>query len=49
VREAKTTQRAADKLVGVTRRDGTPVWVLIHVEVQGEPQTAFAKRMYTYN
>ncbi|MEA3644144.1 MAG: hypothetical protein VBE63_30105, partial [Lamprobacter sp.] len=47
VREAKTTRRYADKLVGVTRRDGTPVWVLIHVEVQGDPETAFAERMYT--
>ncbi|MEA3643077.1 MAG: hypothetical protein VBE63_24505, partial [Lamprobacter sp.] len=49
VREAKTTRRYADKLVGVTRRDGTPVWVLIHVEVQGDPETAFAERMFTYH
>jgi hypothetical protein len=49
VREAKTTRRYADKLVGVTRRDGTAVWVLIHVEVQGEPEAAFAERMYTYH
>ena len=31
VREAKTTRRYADKLVGVTLRDGTAAWVLIHV------------------
>ncbi|MBK1621844.1 hypothetical protein CKO42_26420 [Lamprobacter modestohalophilus] len=49
VREAKTTKRYADKLVGVTLRDGTAVWVLIHVEVQGEAETAFAERMYTYH
>ena len=49
VREAKTTRRTADKLVGVTRRDGSAVWVLIHVEVQGEAETAFAERMYTYH
>ncbi|EIC23755.1 RpnC/YadD family protein [Thiorhodovibrio frisius] len=49
VREAKTTRRYADKLVGVTLRDGTAVWVLIHVEVQGEAETAFAERMYTYH
>ncbi|MCF7996847.1 MAG: hypothetical protein K9L32_13080 [Chromatiaceae bacterium] len=49
VREAQTTRRYADKLVGVTRRDGTPVWVLIHVEVQGDPESAFAERMFTYN
>ncbi|MBK1617754.1 hypothetical protein CKO42_04650 [Lamprobacter modestohalophilus] len=49
VREAKTTRRYADKLVGVYRRDGTPVWVLIHVEVQGDPETVFAERMFTYH
>ncbi|WPL15253.1 hypothetical protein Thiowin_00138 [Thiorhodovibrio winogradskyi] len=47
--EAKTTRRYADKLVGVTRRDETPVWVLAHVEVQGDPQSDFAERMFTYN
>ncbi|WPL19046.1 hypothetical protein Thiowin_04150 [Thiorhodovibrio winogradskyi] len=47
--EAKTTRRYADKLVGVTRRDDTPVWVLAHVEVQGDPQSDFAERMFTYN
>ena len=46
VREAKTTRRYADKLVGVYRRDGTPVWVLIHVEVQGDPEAVFAERMF---
>jgi hypothetical protein len=45
VREAKTTRRYADKLVGVTLRNGTAVWVLIHVEVQGEPETAGRARI----
>ncbi|EIC20973.1 RpnC/YadD family protein [Thiorhodovibrio frisius] len=49
VREAKTTRRYADKLVGVTRCDGTPVWVLIHIEVQGDPESVFAERMFAYN
>ncbi|EIC19789.1 RpnC/YadD family protein [Thiorhodovibrio frisius] len=49
VREAKTARRYADKLVGVTRRDETPVWVLAHVEVQGDPETVFAERMFTYH
>jgi len=49
VREAKTTKRYADKLVGVTLRDGTAVLVPIHIEVQGEAETAFAERMYTYH
>ncbi|WPL15323.1 hypothetical protein Thiowin_00214 [Thiorhodovibrio winogradskyi] len=49
MREAKTTRRYADKLVGLTRRNDTPVWVLAHVEVQGDPQSDFAERMFTYN
>ncbi|EIC21088.1 RpnC/YadD family protein [Thiorhodovibrio frisius] len=49
VREASTTRRYADKLVGVTRRDETPVWVLAHVEVQGDPESDFAERIFTYN
>ena len=30
-------------------KDGKTTWVLIHVEVQGEPEREFAKRMYQYN
>ncbi|MCL1477826.1 MAG: hypothetical protein MH219_09940 [Marinobacter sp.] len=29
-------------------QDGGETWVLIHVEVQGEPEDDFAERMYTY-
>ncbi|WP_328986625.1 hypothetical protein [Thiorhodovibrio winogradskyi] len=49
MREAKTTRRYANKFVGLTRRDDTTVWVLAHVEVQGDQQSAFAERMFTYN
>jgi hypothetical protein len=49
VRDAATGRSYADKLVGVHRRDGQPAWVLVHVEVQGEPETAFAERMFVYN
>lgn len=49
VRDAVTGRRYADKLVGLHRRDGRPAWVLVHVEVQGAPETAFAERMYIYN
>jgi hypothetical protein len=38
-----------DKLVQVVRRDGTPAWVLIHVEVQSQRETSFAERMFAYN
>ena len=49
VRNARTGRRYADKLVGVHRLDGQPAWVLVHVEVQGEAESAFAERMFVYN
>jgi hypothetical protein len=49
VRDAELGRRLADKLVRVWRRDGEEAWVLIHVEVQGQPDAAFPQRMYVYN
>ncbi|WP_300971336.1 hypothetical protein [Thiocapsa sp.] len=49
VRDADIGRRYADKLVGLHRLDGQPTRVLVHVEVQGEPETAFAERMFVYN
>ena len=46
--DADSGRRHADKLIKVYARDGSETWVLIHVEVQGEPEEAFAERMYTY-
>ncbi|MCG6659831.1 hypothetical protein HOP52_18975 [Halomonas campisalis] len=46
--DANSGRRYADKLIQVYARDGSETWVLIHVEVQGEPEAAFAERMYTY-
>ncbi len=48
VRDAELGRRLADKLVQVWLRDGTDAWVLVHVEVQGQEEHAFAKRMFTY-
>jgi len=42
-------RRFADKLVKVWRKSGEEQWVLIHVEVQGQQEVDFSKRMYTYN
>ena len=47
--DASSGRRYADKLIKVYARDGSETWVLIHVEVQGEPEVDFAKRMYRYN
>jgi hypothetical protein len=49
VRDAELGRRLADKLVKVWRTDGEETWVLIHIEVQGQPEPDFARRMYTYN
>ena len=49
VRDAELGRRFADKLVQVWRRDGDEAWVLVHIEVQGQEEAAFAKRMYVYN
>ncbi|MFN2349898.1 MAG: Rpn family recombination-promoting nuclease/putative transposase [Thioalkalivibrio sp.] len=46
--DANTGRRYADKLIKVYTRDGDETWVLIHVEVQGEPEEGFAQRMFTY-
>ena len=47
--DADNGRRYADKLAKVYTYDGLETWVLIHVEVQGEPEADFAARMYTYH
>ena len=47
-RDADLGRRLADTLVRVWRRDGTNAWVLIHIEVQGQPERDFARRMFVY-
>lgn len=49
VRDAEQGRRHVDKLVKVWRNDGTETWVLVHVEVQGQVDDEFARRMYVYN
>lgn len=41
--DANSGRRYADKLIQVFAKDGKETWVLIHVEVQGEPEKAFAE------
>ena len=48
-REAALGRRYVDKLVRVYRKNGQEEWVLAHIEVQGQPDIDFPKRMYTYN
>lgn len=49
VRDAELGRRLVDKLVKVLTTEGDETWVVVHVEVQGEAETDFARRMYIYN
>lgn len=48
-RDAEIGLRLADKLVQVWRKDGTDAWLLIHIEIQGQEESVFAKRMFVYH
>jgi hypothetical protein len=41
--------QAVDKLVGVSLRDGTATWLLLHLEVQSQYQPTFERRMFRYH
>ena len=49
VRDAETGPRRVDKLVRVYLLTGGEIWILVHIEVQNEPEAGFAQRMYIYN
>ncbi|NGZ06700.1 MAG: DUF4351 domain-containing protein [Magnetococcales bacterium] len=46
-REAESGNRRVDLLVRVWLLDGGDLWVLIHVEIQGNRHAHFAERMFT--
>ena len=48
-KDAESGKRIADKLFKVWLRDGRDIWVLVHVEVQSQPDPDFSKRIYQYN
>lgn len=49
VHDAMVGRRYADKLVKVFLPDGHETWLLIHIEVQGYPDTGFRQRMFVYH
>jgi hypothetical protein len=49
VREAEQGKIYADKLVKVWQKNGSEIWLLIHVEIQSQVQAEFSERMYVYN
>ena len=46
--EAKVGTRLADMLFKVWLQDGRETWLLIHIEVQAQPDEAFPRRMFVY-
>jgi hypothetical protein len=48
VQDAELGRRYADKLLKVRLADGSEEWVLVHIEVQGQPETDFPRRMFVY-
>jgi hypothetical protein len=49
MREAEQGKRYVDKLAQVWLKDGSERWILIHIEVQTQPDESLAERMYVYN
>lgn len=49
VRDAETGIRRVDKLVRVWLKGGMEAWVMIHIEIQGQQDKEFSKRMFVYN
>ncbi len=47
--DAPTGKQFVDTLVEVQLKNGQPSWILIHIEVQSQKETDFARRMYIYN
>jgi Domain of unknown function (DUF4351) len=47
--EAEIGRRYADQLVKVHLKQGQELWIVVHLEIQAEPEQNFAERMYVYN
>ncbi len=49
VRDSQTGRKRVDKLVKVWRKNGEEAWIGVHIEVQGQYERDFARRMFQYN
>jgi hypothetical protein len=47
-RDAKVGSRRIDRLYRVWRLDGGEAWIVIHIEIQNQPDTDFPQRMFVY-
>ncbi|UUO16843.1 Rpn family recombination-promoting nuclease/putative transposase [Dolichospermum heterosporum] len=49
MRESEVGKQFVDKLIKVWLNDGKETWLLIHLEIQSQVDTGFAKRMFSYH
>lgn len=49
VQDAEFGRRFVDKLIKAWLVDGEETWLLLHVEIQSQTDSGFAKRMFTYH
>ncbi len=49
LRAGETGRRVVDKLIRVWRTAGEEEWILVHVEVQSQPEADFPRRMFVYH
>ncbi len=49
VPQSATGRQIVDKLVRVYLQNGAEQWILVHIEVQSQPDPFFEERMYAYN
>jgi hypothetical protein len=49
IRESEIGKQFVDKLIKVWLNDGKETWLLIHLEIQSQVDTGFAKRMFSYH
>lgn len=49
IKDSELRKRIVDKLIKVWLKNGEESWILIHIEIQSQRESNFAKRMYVYN
>ena len=49
MRDAEPGKQRVDKLFRVVRRDEAEEWLLVHVEIQSQPDRLLPERMYHYH
>ncbi|HRI13409.1 MAG TPA: transposase [Verrucomicrobiota bacterium] len=49
VRDGESGRQYVDKLVKVYRLDGQPQWVLVHLEIQSQPDANLSARIFQYH